>query len=110
MRILIVSLFLILSPSINADRLCATNEKVESDMRIPESYFSKENAEAALKKLQGIVSDSDKNYEWITIPNSLKIIEGYVLRRDALASTGAAMEYKVSAFCTFMETSAWWYD
>jgi len=90
--------------------MCPVNEKVEADMRISESHFSKENAEAALKNLQGIVSESDKAYEWITVPNSLKIIEGYVLRRDALSSSEAVKEYKISAFCTFMESGAWWYD
>ncbi len=82
----------------------------EPDMRIPESYFTKENAEAALNKINGIVAGKDTAYEWITVPNMQKIIEGYILKRDSKNASGALAELKVSQFCTFMESSAWWYD
>ncbi|WP_445359862.1 hypothetical protein ACJJIL_12650 [Microbulbifer sp. EKSA005] len=93
-----------------AEDLCLVNENVEPDMRMPESYFTKDRAAEASKKTQGIVTGTDKVYEWITVPNSLKLIEGYVLRRDALNSQGTMREYHVSQFCSFMQSEAWWYD
>lgn len=92
------------------DNLCPVNEDVEPDMRMSESYFTKARAEEASKKIQGVVAGTDKVYEWITVPNALKIIEGYVLRRDALNNQGTMREYHVSQFCLFMESEAWWYD
>ena len=108
-KILIAPLFLI-SFSAFSENLCPVNENVEPDMRISEAYFSKTHADAALKKLQGIVDARDKKYEWITVPNALKVIEGYVLRRDALENKDSVSGYHKSAFCDFMGTSAWWYD
>jgi len=93
-----------------AENLCPINEEIAEDMRIPESYFTKERAESASKTLSEIVSGKNNNYEWVTVPNLLKLIEGYVLKRDALKDNGATSQYKVSQFCNFMQNSAWWYD
>ncbi len=101
---------LIISFSVNAKNICPVNEKIESDMRIPESHFTKENAEAALKKINAIVAGNDEVYEWVTVPNMQRIVEGYILKRDAENATGALAEFEISQFCTFMESSAWWYD
>jgi hypothetical protein len=76
-----------------ADDLCPINDKIEPDMRIPEAYFTKEKAEEATSKINGIVAGTDKSYEWVTVPNSLKLIEGYILKRDALNAQGAMREY-----------------
>lgn len=100
----ILILFLVCSFSSAAKDLCPINKSIESDMRIPESHYSKENAEQAIKKLHGIVSENDKVYEWITVPNSVKTIEGYILKKDAHKS-----EFKLVEFCTFMKSS-FWYD
>ena len=108
MKYSVLILFFVCSFSSAAKDLCPINKNIESDMRIPESHYSKENAEQAIKKLHGIISENDKVYEWITVPNAMKTIEGYVLKRDALSAKGAMKEYHVSAFCTFMESSAWY--
>ncbi|AWB65125.1 hypothetical protein C2869_01115 [Saccharobesus litoralis] len=108
MKILTFLLFFLTSFITYANELCPTNKNIAEDMRIPESHYSKENADLALKKLQGIVQGSDKKYEWITVPNALKTIEGYILKRDAISAKGAMQEYHLSAFCTFMESSAWY--
>jgi hypothetical protein len=73
-------------------------------MRIPESHYSKKNAELALGKLEGIINKNDNVYEWVTVPNATKTIEGYILKKDAHKS-----KFHLSQFCTFMESS-FWYD
>ena len=104
MKYSILILFFVCSFSVVAKDLCPTNENIEPDMRIPESHYSKKNAEQAIKKLHGIVSENDKVYEWMTVPNSIKTIEGYILKKDAHKS-----KLKLSEFCVFMESS-FWYD
>ena len=110
MKILLSIILTLLANTALTDNLCPVNEDVEPDMRMSESFFTKARAEEASKKIQGIVAGTDKVYEWITLPNSLKIIEGYVLKRDAINNQGAMREYHVSQFCSFMESKGWWYD
>ena len=106
----VVICILMTSFSANAKNICPANEKIEPDMRIPESHFTKKNAKAALNKINGIVEGTDEVYEWFTIPNMQRVIEGYILKRDAENAMEASAEFKKSQFCTFMESSAWWYD
>jgi len=106
----ILILILIASTTARANDLCPVNESRPADIRIPESYFTEENAQNALKELDSIVSGASKSYEWITVPNLQRIIEGYVLRRDALEGIKFNVPSKLDAFCIFMEHSAWWFD
>ncbi len=101
---------LIMCGPANAENLCAVNTEVEEYLRIQESFFTKENSENALNNLQLIVANPDAKYEWITVPNNLKIIEGYVLRRDAIRFQDQEPGIALAEFCTFMEKQAWWYD
>lgn len=100
MKYSILIILLLYSFSSVANDLCPTNEDIAPDMRIPESHYSKKNAEFALSKLQGIISKNDNVYEWMTVPNAIKTIEGYILKKDAHKS-----EFKLSQFCIFMESS-----
>lgn len=110
MKFLLLIALLLSSVVARAENLCPVNEDVAPDMRIAESDLTKERAEKAVEKVQGIVSGADSKYEWITVPNSLKIIEGYILKRDALNAEGVMAQYHKSQFCEFMKTQAWWYD
>ena len=109
MKVSIIVIFSIISFMTQAKNICPVNKNIAEDMRVPESHYSKANANLALKKLRGVVSGEDKVYEWITVPNAMRTIEGYILKRDALSVKGAMKEYHTSAFCTFMESS-FWYD
>ncbi|MBA6385172.1 hypothetical protein H4J45_18135 [Colwellia sp. BRX10-6] len=102
MKYSIIVIILLIPFSSMAKDLCPTNENIEPDMRIPESHYTQKNAELALNKLQGIISKSDNVYEWMTVPNSMKIIEGYILKKDANKS-----KFNLSQFCTFMKSSVW---
>jgi len=122
MNILIIGVFSALSVNIIGDdnketqaqvsdeNLCPVNEKIEADMRRPESDYSKENAEWAIKKLQGIVCHKDTQYAWLTVPNAIKTVAGYILKKDAIKSKNSSTsDYHLNNFCTFMESS-FWYD
>jgi hypothetical protein len=93
-----------------AETLCPISNKINPSIRIAESHFTKENAEAAAQKIGDIVSGTDISYEWVTVPNLQKVIQGYTLKRDAEAAEGALVKFKKAQFCAFMAESAWWYD
>lgn len=93
-----------------AQDLCPINEDREPDMRITESHFTKDNAEAAANKIKVIVSGLDQKYEWFTVQNNLKVIEGFILKRDAINAKGEMQSYHKAQFCEFMKNKAWWYD
>jgi hypothetical protein len=103
-------ILMIFSAPVAAKDLCPINEDIEPDMRMTESHFTKENAEAAANKIKGIISGVDKKYEWFTVPNNLKVIEGFILKRDAINAKGEMQPYHKEQFCEFMKNKAWWYD
>lgn len=106
-RTLLLMLTLIVSPNIYAKDLCPVSEEIAEDMRIPESYFNKKNATRSMGYLNSVVVDDAKSGEWFSLPNSLKVIKGYVHRRNALHKTN---EGSLEEFCAFMKTEAFWYD
>jgi len=106
--ILMFSIFMV-SASFG-ETLCPVNKNIAEDMRIPEEHFSKANAESALKLISEIVNDEKKPSDWTVVPNSMKIVEGYILRRAALNDESGVPEFDKSQFCLFMEKNAWWYD
>ena len=107
MKALLALLFV--SGVANAEPICPVESSVPDDVRIYESDLTKENAERAVERLKRIVSGDEKKYIWITVPNSLKMIEGYILRRDALSNRSGVPDYDKSAFCNFMK-GAYWYN
>ena len=62
-----------------------------------------EIAEVSFRK--GIISKNDNvyEYEWMTVLNAMKTIEGYILKKDANKS-----EFNLYQFCIFIESSAWY--
>lgn len=109
MRTPAILLLLICSFASRGEPLCQGESPIEPDMRIPESYFTQANANAALKELQSIVA-SDVAYDWGAVPNLQTVVAGYVLRRDAIAAYGFGRETKVAQFCQFLHTQAYWRD
>jgi len=103
MKYSILLFTILVSLPLTAHELCPINEEIEPDMRIPESHYSKKNAQLALNKLQGIITKNDQVYEWMTVPNALKTIEGYILKKDA-----SKAEFRLNQFCTFMKSSVWY--
>ncbi|BBO28146.1 hypothetical protein AltI4_25340 [Alteromonas sp. I4] len=101
-------ILLLFSSQVFSENICPVNTDIPEDVRMDESYFNKESAETALKKLQGIISEQDNMYEWITIPNATKVIHGYILKRDAINS--GKQQYLVDAFCSFYKSEGWFYD
>ncbi len=110
MKSILITLLLIFSSVSFAENLCPVNDTIAASIRIPESYFTKKNAEAAAEKISDIVSGIDIAYEWVTVPNLQKVIRGYTLKRDAEAAEGALVKFKKAQFCKFMAESAWWHD
>ena len=90
--------------------MCTVNEEIAEDMRIPESDFTKDRAEAASKLIVGIIDGSISTFDTFSLYNAQKLVTGYILKNNALAATSADKELKIREFCSFMEKSAWWYD
>ena len=109
MRIYITILLLISAYSVSADNICPINSEIPDDVRIKESQLTKENAEKSIKLLEDIVSGENKKYSWVTIPNSFKTIEGYVLKRDTLKNSSGVPDFDKTAFCNYMK-KGYWYD
>ena len=107
--ILAIILFSLSFSAYAEETLCPINNDIPNDMRIKESDLTKESAENALKVLNAIISGENKSYIWITVPNAMKTIEGYILKRDALANRSGIPEYDTSSFCGFMK-KGYWYD
>ena len=93
-----------------AENLCPVNEEIAEDMRIEESYFTKERAINSASYLKDVV-EGNANYEWFSVPNSMKIVNGYFLKYDYLNEKNQSLkENKLRLFCKFMENEARWYD
>lgn len=110
MKLALTVILMIFAAQVAAENVCPINEDIEPDMRMHESHFTRENAEAAANKIQGIISGVDKKYEWFTVPNNLKVIEGFILKRDAMNARGEMQAYHKDQYCEFMKNKAWWYD
>ena len=100
--------FLIIQP-VNAENLCPINHDIPEEMRILESDLTQDAAEKALIKLSRIISNPQEPKIWITVPNLNRTIEGYILKRDALAKLSINPKANISNFCIFME-KAFWFD
>ncbi len=107
---LLIALVFTCAVPVDAEPMCPVNENIAEDMRIPEVEFNKENAEAALARLAAVVRGERKPHDWTEVPNALKIIEGYILRKYALEEMSAAHEFHREQFCLFMRERAWWVD
>ena len=107
--LIIISVFVFMN-SAYAENLCPVNEEIAEDMRIEESYFTKERAVNSASYLKDVV-EGNANYEWFSVPNSMKIINGYFLKYDYLNEKNQCLkENKLSLFYKFMKNEARWYD
>ena len=111
MRVILVVAALLVSNAVHAENICDSSEFViEPDHQMPESTFSQENAKKASNKLTAFVSGAEKPGNWTVVPNYLKIVEGYLLKKDALEKEGVMKELAVADFCLFMKKKAFIYD
>jgi len=94
--------------SANATNLCPVNDQIAEDMRINEQDFNKENAEKSVEYLSRIVNAPKTPFEWFSIPNATKFINGYALRRNAVLPK--ASKFHIDEFCRFYASEGWYYD
>ncbi len=108
----ILLLILGLSGVVNANDICPKNaSKIEPGHKWEESAFSKEAAMASLKKLTSVVENGDEigTYD---LPNSITLLEGYILKRDAVkamereGTPEGIKEFYKSGFCEFLNGAA----
>ncbi|MEI8666832.1 hypothetical protein P4S81_21460 [Pseudoalteromonas sp. B28] len=107
MRYLLIIL-LLFGFTVNANQLCPINVDIAEDMRINEADFTKEKAEASVKYLAEIVKNDSTPFEWFSIPNAIKFIHGYALRRKALLPDTS--KHSIEQFCKFYAQEGWYYD
>jgi len=108
-------LLLILPSLVGATEICNDWEKkIEPDMQIAESDFTKETALRAQKAI-GELIESGK-FEWFQPLNLQKFIYGYLLRKQALNAIEARGNqdikslHAVKEFCKFIVEDAFYYD
>lgn len=109
MKTLFFILLLITYPGISfAENLCDSwDRKIEDDMQMPESLFSKNNADEAKIALEGLDKNSSDILVQFGVENLARTIKGYALREKALNSKS---ETDVNAFCTFFINEAFYHD
>ena len=88
-----------------AKDICPTNTDIPDDMRLPESHYSKENASTAVDFLSGVVKQDKSSGEWVSVPNALKTIDGYIRKKECIEHGTAVGGWKCSEFCSFMKSS-----
>jgi len=97
MKLLLVILALI-SPLAFGQDLCA-NYKPERHERYRESMFTKESALVATQYLESYVQARDGGDPW----HAFTVIQGYMLRRDALAATASGSNsWELEQYCEFV--------
>ena len=110
---LLKTLFLILllmaySGKSFAENLCDSwDQKIEDDMQMPESLFSKQNSDEAKIALEGLEKNSSDILVQFRIQNLARTIKGYAFREKALNSK---LETDINAFCTFFINEAFYHD
>jgi hypothetical protein len=117
---LIVVLAALGSHASAADSMCPPPPPIPKDAddhRMPESVFTQEEYDSALHALKNfpsrIIDASDlqrtvnSSETWIGYANSLRIVEGWVLKQAALREieSGKANGPAVKGFCTFVATA-----
>ena len=106
-RTLTFALLATLSSANATEILCPINEKIEPEFRVMENQLTEKSALRAMEYLQSVVQGKEHPGEWLTLPNNLKLVEGYVLRREALSSGSKS---DISNFCFWLDQNGFWYD
>lgn len=109
-RLAIINTVLILCSGITslacAQNLCDNSKNhIDKQMRIPESEFTRANADQSAAFLKKIKIGDIKNYEWFEPGNARKFITGYNLKAYALNNKNALTDY-----CHFITNAAFYYD
>ena len=105
-KILLYILILSFTSFTYAENLCDSWErKIEPDMQIEESLFTKENAELAKLALLELDLESEDTLTQFAIENRKKIIKGFELRQKALESKAA-----LNCYCIYFINEAFYYD
>ncbi|MEP2651404.1 MAG: hypothetical protein ABJH06_05345 [Paraglaciecola sp.] len=104
----LIFFFLFISSPLLAGEICSEyDSQIEPDFRWKESDFTKE---ASIKALSELSESINKNEMLATfqLPNNLSLIEGYILKQDALRALdgksvhAGIVEYYVTNFCEFL--------
>ncbi|MCJ8313912.1 MAG: hypothetical protein HRU38_17505 [Saccharospirillaceae bacterium] len=114
MKIYLSFILFVFSNHLLAKNICdELSIKVELEYWTGEEVFNKEDALKALAHLTNIINDEIKFNESIqrefAIINSQKVIEGYLLKQEALLKINGSLT-NVGAknqFCNFVETAIW---
>ncbi|MGR6871671.1 hypothetical protein ACU6U9_05045 [Pseudomonas sp. HK3] len=107
MKITLIALVL-LSNIVNAGDICSKSESsIEPSHQWEESAFTKDAALASLKALSAAV-EKGEDIGTYHLPNSITLLEGYILKRDALKAMRSKntpkgiKEFYKSGFCEFL--------
>ena len=91
-----------------SENLCDSWErKIEDDIQMEESLFSKQNADEAKITLDNLDKNSSDILVQFGIENLTRTIKGYTLRENALNSK---LDTDISEFCTFFINEAFYHD
>ena len=103
MKILIFILFLISSPAIAGNLICPKQiSKGEGSWPIPESSFTKEAAQVAMRKLNLYLSKGTSDMDSVMIDNQILMVRGYLLKERVKDGVPDAKE----EFCEFLKNDA----
>lgn len=104
-KYLYLAFLIFISSMVSAKDICPTNTEIPDDMRLSESHYSKQNASKSIDFLNGVIKKDMSAGEWINVPNALKTIDGYIRKKECLASSELPKGWKCLEFCLFMESS-----
>lgn len=101
-------LLLLLSATVHSNDICSNYEsEIEPGFRWKEADFTKEASVDALASLSKSVQN-DEMLSIFQLPNSFALIEGYLLKREAVRALGdkttpkEIVEYNVAGFWKFL--------
>jgi hypothetical protein len=118
MKILVVLAIWALAGAANAAEFCTGQESsIAPDMQVQEADLTREAAvEAAERLAERIREDALQGESELGVLNAKKIIEGYLLRRQAehlaseLGPSAPGAEEARAVFCSWLTSDGFWYD
>ncbi|WP_299267333.1 hypothetical protein [uncultured Psychrosphaera sp.] len=113
MKLLLISTFIVsisvFSSVVVAEDLCPEAPKESNSFYWSESDFTEKSSAESMKALQSAIANNGEIGE-CHLPNALAIVEGYILKRQALFaisndSPPAIVQYNTAGFCDFLKYS-----